>query len=464
MNVETGLRGLLARASLARAQRSVVGAGWVVGDQALISASNFLGMVIAARAMPTAEFGTYALAWSAIWALNSIQSSLVTQPHSVLAARDDEAAYRGYTTATARMQALMTLAIGLPIVAVGLVALGVGAGPVVLSVGLAVVGWQAQEFMRRVLFFEGRLRAVAALDVVSFGGQLAAIAALAVSGRLTVASALIAAAVTSAVSALIGLRLLRSTFRAEPLAGSAAENVAHGRWLLGAEVGAFICLNSYPFIIALTTGAEAVAVYAAAMLILNPLNVIWFAVGNVLPIRLSRARASRGDDAARSELRSAYLGSMPVVGLYCLAASLLSGPILTFLFGDAYAGYGWVVAGAALIRFVGYHSHLLAIGLRAQHNTRPIFTGYVIAAPFSIVAGVALTSRFGIAGALVAMLAATLIWTAAWARAYARGPGDAGPAQPEDETAWSRPPEDAEGWAGPVEDTSRLVATDRGLS
>ena len=415
MNVETGLRGLLARASLARAQRSVVGAGWVVGDQALISASNFLGMVIAARAMPTAEFGTYALAWSAIWALNSIQSSLVTQPHSVLAARGDEAAYRGYTTATARMQALMTLAIGLPIVAVGLAALGVGAGPVVLSVGLAVVGWQAQEFMRRVLFFEGRLRAVAALDVVSFGGQLAAIAALAVSGRLTVASALIAAAVTSAVSALIGLRLLRSTFRAEPLAGSAAENVAHGRWLLGAEVGAFICLNSYPFIIALTTGAEAVAVYAAAMLILNPLNVIWFAVGNVLPIRLSRARASRGDERGpqRAPVRLPRVGR-PSVGLYCLAASLLSGPILTFLFGDAYAGYGWVVAGAALIRFVGYHSHLLAIGLRAQHNTRPIFTGYVIAAPFSIVAGVALTSRFGIAGALVAMLAATLIWTAAW--------------------------------------------------
>ncbi|MFL5751016.1 MAG: lipopolysaccharide biosynthesis protein [Chloroflexota bacterium] len=464
MNVGTGRRGLLTRASLARAQRSVVGAGWVVGDQALISASNFLGMVIAARAMPTADFGTYALAWTGIWALNSVQSSLITQPYSVLAARSDEAAYRGYTTATGRMQVVMTLAVSVPIVAVGLVAVGVGVGPVLVAVGLAVMGWQAQEFMRRVLFFEGRFRAVGALDVVSFGGQLAAIAVLAVAGQLTVASALVAAAVTSAISALIGLRLLRSTFAAEPLAGTAAENVAHGRWLLGAEVGAFICLNSYPFILALTTGSEAVAIYAAAMLILNPLNVIWFAVGNVLPIRLSRARASRGDGAARGELRAAYRGSMPVVGLYCLVAALLSGPLLAFLFGDAYAGYGWVVAGAALIRFVGYHSHLLAIGLRAQHNTRPIFTGYVIAAPFSVVIGVVLTSLFGIAGALVAMLAATLVWTAAWARAYARGPDDAGRAWPEDEAPWSRPPEDTEGWSGPVEDTSRLAATARSLN
>jgi O-antigen/teichoic acid export membrane protein len=454
VNVESGLRGLFGRAPLGRLQRAVVGAGWVVGDQALISASNFLGMVIAARAMPTTEFGTYALAWSAIWALNSLQSSLITQPHSVLAARRDPEAYRRYTTATGRMQVAMTAGIGLPIVVAGLVAISVGAGPVLLAVGAALMGWQAQEFMRRVLFFEGRLPAVAGLDAVSFGGQLASIAALAVLGQLTVASALLAAATSSAVSAAIGLRLLRSTFAARPLPGAAAENVAHGRWLLGAEVGAFVCLNSYPFIIALTTGAEAVAIYAAAMLILNPLNVIWFAVGNVLPIRLSRARAGRGDAAARHELRNAYLGSMPVVAAYCLAASVLAGPILMLLFGDAYAGYGWVVAGAAVIRFVGYHSHLLAIGLRAQQNTRPIFTGYLVAAPFSIVAGFVLTTRFAIGGALVAMLASTLIWTAVWAWAYVRGP--AAPVPPEGRHDPSPvPAEGAAGWAGPAEDAPR---------
>ena len=457
MNVESGLRGLLARASLARASRSVAGAGWVVGDQALISASNFFGMVIAGRALSTSEFGTYALAYSAIYALNSLQSSLITQPHSVLAADRDVEGYRRYTTAIGRMQIAMALALGLPLVGVGLVSAATGGGPVLLSVGAALVAWQAQEFMRRVLFFENRLQAVFALDVVSFGGQLAAIGALALVDGLTVSSALIVAAVTSAASALIGLWLLRPTFAAEPLPGAMGENLAHGRWLLGAEAGAFVCLNSYPFIIAATIGADAVAVYAAAMLLLNPLNVIWFAVGNVLPIRLSRARAERGDAAARGELRSAYLGSVPVVGAYCLLAAVLAGPLLSLLFGEAYAGFGWVVAGISVIRFIGYHSHLLAIALRAQHNTRPIFLGYVVAAPFSIVAGIILTIQWELAGAIAAMLGSTLIWTAVWARAYfaERGgsPDAAGPVAGGEDR-----------WLGAGEEASRPRASDGGVS
>jgi O-antigen/teichoic acid export membrane protein len=418
MNVESGRRNRLGGASLARVQRSIVGAGWVVGDQALISASNFVGMVIAARAMSTTEFGTYALAYSAIYALNSLQSSLITQPHSVLAAHRDPDEYRRYTTATGRMQVILALALGLPLAVAGLIAIGLGAGTALLAVAAALVAWQAQEFVRRVLFFEGRLQAVFALDVVSFGGQVAAIGVLASAGQLTVTSALLASAVTSTASAAIGLWLLRPTFAAEPLRGAVAENLAHGRWLLGAEIGAFVCLNGYPFIIAATTGADAVAVYAAAMLILNPLNVIWFAVGNVLPIRLSRARAKDGDVAARGELRRFYLVSMPFIAAYCLLASIVAGPLLGLLFGEEYAAFGWVVAAISVVRFVGYHSHVLAIALRAQHNTRPIFLGYVVAAPFSIVAGILLTMRFGLAGAILAMLGSTVIWTAVWARAY----------------------------------------------
>ena len=52
--------------------------GWVVGDQALISATNFLGMVVAARALSTTEFGIYALAYTGLWAMNGVQSSLIT--------------------------------------------------------------------------------------------------------------------------------------------------------------------------------------------------------------------------------------------------------------------------------------------------------------------------------------------------------------------------------------------------
>jgi O-antigen/teichoic acid export membrane protein len=427
LNLDVNLRGLGSRVTLGTVARFLRGAGWVVGDQAFVSASNFLGMVIAARVLSTTDFGTYALAYTGIWALNGLQSSLITQPHSVLASHRDPVAYRRYTSATGLMQIALTSALGMPILAAGFVALIAGGGPVLLSVGIALVAWQAQEFLRRVLYFEGRLAAVVALDVIGFGGQLVGILGLAMAGQLTVTSALLVAAATSAVAALLGFVLLRETLFHRPMPGAIGENIAHGRWLLGAEVGSFICMNSYPFLLAATAGSQAVAIYAAAMLILNPLNVIWFAAGNALPIQLSRSRAQRGDRAARGELRSVYAVSMPVVAAYSLAASVLAGPILSVLFGGSYSEYGWVVAAAAAIRFLGFHSHLLAIGLRAHQLTRWIFLGYVAAVPFSLIAGTVLTISLGIAGALVAMFVSNAIWTAVWARAYFGGRGEADP-------------------------------------
>ena len=412
------LPGPLSRVPLGSAVRFVRGASWVVGDQALISATNFLGMVIAARVLSTTDFGTYALAYTGMWALNSVQSSLVTQPHSVLASHTDSNAYRAYTSAIALMQAALTAAVGLPILAVGIVALILGLGPVLVIVGFAVVAWQAQEFLRRVLYFEGRLAAVVALDAISFGGQLAVIVALAALGHLTVATALLAAALTSTLGALLGLVLVRTTVSHRPMPGAISQNLAHGRWLLGAEVGSFICMSGYPFVLAAAMGSHEVAIYAAASLILNPLNVIWFAAGTALPIRLSRARAAEGELAARGELRRVFAASMPLVGAYCLVVAVFGGPILSIIFGPAYAPYGWVAAGAAAIRAFGFISHLLSIGLRALERTRSIFIGYAAAIPFSLVVGTILTVRFGIAGALAAIFGSHVIWTAIWARAY----------------------------------------------
>ncbi len=375
-------------------------------------------MVVAARVLSTAEFGAYALAYTALWALNGLQSSLITQPHSVLASHTDVNAYRRYTSATGLMQLALCFALGIPFVIAGLIAIVTGAGPTLMALGFALIAWQAQEFLRRVLYFEGRLIAVVVLDVVSYGGQLAAIVALAAAGSFTVASGLAAAGLTAAAAALVGLILLRTTLFHPPLPGAVGRNVAHGRWLLGAEVGFFLCTSAYPFLLAATRGPESVAVLSAANLILNPLNVIWFAVGTAVPIQLSRSRQRHGDHAARGDLVRLYGASIPVVGGYCLVAAVFGGPILGLVFGDAYAAFGWVVAAAAVIRLFSFHSHLLSVGLRVQGQTRAIFVGYAAAVPFSLIVGIILTIVFGIAGAMVATFGSHVIWTTIWLRAY----------------------------------------------
>jgi len=397
------------------------GASWAIGDQALISATNFLGMVAVARALSPGDFGIYALAFTGIYVANNFQAALITQPHGVLAAGRDAEGYRAYTASTGAMQILLTCVIVLPLVVAGLAAGLDGVGAILVAVAIAIAMWQAAEFARRVLYFERRLLAVFAVDCVSYGGQLFGLILLAVAGSLTIVSGLLVVSLTSAAAALLGLLLMHESLRARPSGSALRQNFHYGKWLVGSEVGAFLCLSIYPFLLTAFRGPADAAVLAATNLLLNPLNVIWFAIGTAVPMALARARAARGDRAAHRELRNLYVATAPFVIAYCLVVSVFAGPLLGLVFGAVYAGFAWVVALHAVARVIGYHDHLVSVGLRARRQTRDVFLGYAVATPFSLTVGTWLTYAFGLAGALVAMIGLAVIWTAVRAIAYRRG-------------------------------------------
>ena len=398
--------------------RFVRTASWPVGDQALISATNFFGVIVVTRALSLEDLGVFSLAYAAMWAVNTIQGSLITQPFGVLAARRDVTEYRRYTSATGLMQVALMLVIGVPVMVVGALLPDPGAGSILIVVGFTIIAWQSQEFLRRILYVEGRMPEVVGIDIISYGGQFAVIVGLSVTGQLTVVSALAAAGVTSLVSAVVGLVLVRHTLFHWPLRAALAQNLAQGKWLLGADLGAFICLNSYPFVLGASHGTQAAAIYYGTQLFLNPLNVIWFASTTVVPIRLSRTRVDHGEVAARGELRTFYRLTAPLIGAYCLFIAIFGEPIMGLVYGNKFAGYGWVIALAAAFRFFLYHGHLISLGLRALEMARPIFIGLAAAVPFALVIGTALTVSIGILGAMISMFGATAIWTAIWARAY----------------------------------------------
>ena len=54
------------------------------------------------------------------------------------------------------MQLALCFALGIPFLLAGVVAMVAGAGPTLIALGFALIAWQAQEFLRRVLYFEGR--------------------------------------------------------------------------------------------------------------------------------------------------------------------------------------------------------------------------------------------------------------------------------------------------------------------
>src|SRR5690348_7922098 len=89
----------------ARPARRLVKDAWAVADQALISGTNFVTMVLVARGLGSpAEFGTFTLVYSALLFANIFQVALVTQPHNVLGTSRRGEAYARYTTSCGMTQ------------------------------------------------------------------------------------------------------------------------------------------------------------------------------------------------------------------------------------------------------------------------------------------------------------------------------------------------------------------------
>ena len=74
--LETAKKLLAAEGKFARAL-------WSLGDQAAVSAANFLVLLLIARYSTSADVGIYAIAFSIVVILISVQEALITRPYTV---------------------------------------------------------------------------------------------------------------------------------------------------------------------------------------------------------------------------------------------------------------------------------------------------------------------------------------------------------------------------------------------
>lgn len=404
--------------------RSLVrGNFWGLSDHAMISAANFVTMVLVARGLGPEAFGAFTLVYTVLLLMNSLQSALITEPHNVLGASRSGATYARYTTSTAAMQGVViVLAAGASAVA-AVVAFTAGwdLAPVLLALVPAVAAWQAQEFIRRILYTEGRQAAVVANDVISYAGQAVVIAVLWRSDRLTGPSALYALAATSLLGTLVGLRQIRGSL-AWPIGWMAfRENWVFGKWLGGGEIARWLSAEGYLYLSAAMLGAAAAGIIKAAQVLFGPVRILMFFLYTVLPIRFSRALAADGDGALRLQVRLAYAVVVPVLGVYSLLVGVFAEPILRLMYGAAYTNMAHVLVLYAAFAFVGHAGQLISTALKARRQSRPIFIGQMAATVLTIPVGWLLIHTLGVQGAVLSMIVTALIANVVFWRAFLHG-------------------------------------------
>jgi O-antigen/teichoic acid export membrane protein len=312
-------------------------------DQILVSAANFLVLVAIARLTTTAQTGTYVLALRTVDFITEIQNVFIWAPYTLFAPGFDRIRRRSYAGSVLAHQAAATFFSLLFLSAVSLVSSYFGwqdVAVVALWSTYAAGGIYLREFVRRISFANLELLATLLMDASTFALQTAGIAILCAAHKLSGSSALLVTGAASGVSAVIYLFRVRShfAFSVADILPDLKRNFSYGRWLLGSDLALLLGSQIYPWFLASLSGRAAVAVFAASQALTNFARMFLIGAQNVLLPGSARAAATGFPSVLRLLVRRGTLLLTGGAVLFSAGSLLVSGPLLTLVYGPSFGG------------------------------------------------------------------------------------------------------------------------------
>ena len=369
-----------------------------IGDQAAVSAGNFLTSVLLARALAPAEYGVYALLFAFIIALNGIHAALVTYGLSLHGAAQPQRILERLCGQSLALTLVLSTALGIVIFCVALALHRPSAAPWAF---LALVCWELQETTRRALMAVLRHGAALWGDIAAYIGQAAVILILISRHEISLVTAFAAIAATSALGALIQSAQLR--LRWLYFSGAASLIPAFwrlGRWNMLANFARGLTTQIFIWTLALRSMGD-VGAFQSLMNVLGVTNPILFSLSNLL---VPLVAASKNSHSSASPLRATIRFSSRAAALLLpYYALILAAPLLALriFYGpdSAYLSFGpelrILVCGYVFL----FLSHVLAAHEYGEGRSNIVFRGQLAGAVVALATGFPLAMRYGVRGA-----------------------------------------------------------------
>lgn len=361
---------------------------WVVMDQMVVSGSNFLLGIAMARLLGVERYGQWVLLFAVVLYANTYSSSLVQAPMLTLLPRAEAKERQQLLRGSLTIQILLSLLLAV------VTAAGVALADrflvewrgthLVLPIGLLIIGFQLQDWVRRSFFSLGQSIPVLTNDIIAYGGQLALVIVLGRYDALNVQRALLVLAGCYLTGFCMGILRLRIRPSWED-----AKNIVRTTWRTSRDYflsWQFQWLGSQGvlFIGAGSLGVQSAGAIRAAQNLLGPTNVLFQTLENVVPVRCSLHHKKGGNPALFRYLTKVTLfGGVPL-GVFLLAVGVFGNQILNLAYGAAYQGYGYLVAMHALYFGISFLVRLLTYVRRTWDQTRLIFIASLISAVVAV--------------------------------------------------------------------------------
>ncbi|HEY2008178.1 MAG TPA: hypothetical protein VGH23_04260 [Rhizomicrobium sp.] len=378
-----------------------------LADQAMVSFGNFALSVSLAHILPVAEFGIYSVTLSFLLFFNTLHQAFIIYPLSVHTAGTPPRKHAHLLG----VAVLLTLPCALPFtVILGAVLWSIGRLSLLPVASAALLAWQLQEVFRRSLIVRNHLMSAILIDGVRYLGPL--IVVLVFSSRIDVTDAYLAIALLSIVSVL---PLVGISWRPEAALHKISRELSdHWRLampVLGANLLAVFSTQWFLWLLAWRHTPDTAASLVALTNVVAIASPVMLGAENILVPEIARTRH-----------RLTFIDLMRVVGRYCLFCVALVTPfflaiavfpqqVLGLIYGHSSPYTMHIVAlemlaGAYVCLILSY---ILAATLRGYRTGAAVFSMQLYPAILGLTLGSWLTIHFGLNGAALASLLASLL-------------------------------------------------------
>lgn len=382
---------------------------WTLADQVMVSGLNFLTGVLLGRFLGIEGYGQFVLLYTVLLYVNIFQFALIIAPMMSIAPQASSDVERtNYFQGIFTLQLLFSFILSL-IVAV----LGIGAdiwvpswkvGESILPLALSILFFQLQDWLRRYYFISGKGKAVFINDVVSYGGQIALLFLLYRFDKLNITNAFWAIAVSSAIAFLIGVL----TENIRPV-WAYASHIFKQSWQFGRNLllaGQINWAGSQGILLlgGSILGASSVGGIRAAQNIVGPLNILFQAMENIIPIQAAQHYSQKQLTGLTNYLKKVSLFGGLLLALPCIAIALLSKELIELAYGEAYGVFAKLIVLQLIIAFIAFFRIQAFYFFRTITATKEILLNTIVACTFAFGFTMIFVSKLQETGVILSLL------------------------------------------------------------
>lgn len=382
-----------------------------MADQGLISGSNLMAFLVAARCLPTEDWGSFGFAFASVTFLQGFQRSSVIIP--MIMSSGSPGAWEAQRTAWRGLNTMLLLACATCFAVAAALAGGLGVGWLAKSMTMATVICPALfvfEFARRSVIQESRFLL---LIGVSASYALCVVAGAAAMTATQSPSVWLSAAAMTA-GALVGTAVHSMRVRRSPISRpKRLRDLPVRPAFVGWSSLSHVAYSGYNYGIQFALGAlagpAALGIFHACRILVQPVMTLAAAMDGIDKPRASRAYNAEGMAGLRASMRRAVLTSAAIALPYLFGVAAFAEPLATIVLGDQYAdsaSVAWMWCIAALGVLI---AQPVDTGLYVTDRPRALFLGRVVATVCALAVCWYLVPGWGAVGAVAATATGFLV-------------------------------------------------------